>query len=104
MKPKSLLLVSTMVWAWGGFLLFHGLDTLPTWLVWTMGPLCWYLGCAAVLVTSSITVLQYLTVRSAKVEAEATRVEVMQFQKLVPRHVGPMGITREIPPMGGCVF
>lgn len=108
MSPKRLLLVSTMVLAWGGFLVFHGLDALPLWLVWTMGPLCWYLGCAAMLVTGSMTAYDYLTARSAaKAEAkasESTRIVVMEFRKLIPSCRPPIGVTREIPPMGGCVI
>jgi hypothetical protein len=102
MKPKSMLLISTVICACGGLLLFHGLDVLPLWLVWTLGPLCWYLGGAAMLVTGTITTYQYLAKSVAAPETE--RVELMEFKKLIPRNIAPVGITREIPPMGGCVI
>ena len=102
MKPKSILLISTAVWGWGGFLLFHGLDTLPLWLVWTMGPLCWYLGCAAMLVAGSMTVYDGFAGRCNKTELQPNviRTVVLRFET-TPEDDAPVGVTREIPPMGG---
>jgi hypothetical protein len=99
--------ISTLVCGWGGFLLFHGADALPLWLVWTLGPLCWYLGGAAMLVTGSMTTYHYVAARSMKKAAapEPTRVELMEFKKLIPLNIAaPVGLTREVPPMGGFVL
>jgi len=44
MKTKTMFVIGAVICGWGAFLVYHGMDALPTWLVWTMGPLCWYLG------------------------------------------------------------
>jgi hypothetical protein len=102
MKPKGILLISTAIWGWGGFLLFHGLDALPLWLVWTMGPLCWYLGCAAMLVAGVMCVHEHFAARRKQTELEshAIRTIVLRFETK-PDEGAPAGITREVPPMGG---
>ena len=40
--------------------MFHGTDLLPVWVVWTVGPLCWYLGCAVALVGGVVTLGHFL--------------------------------------------
>jgi thiol:disulfide interchange protein len=101
MKPERILLIAVVIWAWGGFLMFHGLAALPLWIVWTMGPLCWYLGSAVMLVAGCVTVVQ----RSAKkrketVQESSVQVSVLQFQKLMPGNATPAGMVRELPPIG----
>ena len=95
-----------VIWGWGGFLLFHGLDALPLWLVWTLGPLCWYLGCAVMLVASSMTIHQYLAARSKKraVAPDLSCAGALRFKKVIPGNGAPAGVTREIPPMGEFVI
>jgi hypothetical protein len=106
MKPERILLISAVIWAWGAFLMFHGLDALPLWIVWTMGPLCWYLGCAVMMVASCVIVLQRCGNKKKEVvqEASADHVSVLQFKKLMSDNAAPAGVVREIPAMGGFVF
>jgi hypothetical protein len=105
MKAKSILLISTVVWALGGFLISHGTDALPLWIVWTIGPLCWYLGSAVMLVAGSVIVYQRLAAKSNKTEAtpETVHTVVLRFQP-TSEDEAPAGITREVPPMGGFVI
>ncbi|MGA2989890.1 MAG: hypothetical protein ABSD88_05390 [Candidatus Korobacteraceae bacterium] len=105
MKPKSMLLISTVIWGVGGFLIFHGLDALPLWVVWTVGPLCWYLGCAFMLVAAFAAVHQHLAARSRKTELapDAVRTVVLRFEA-TPEDEAPAAGAREIPPMGGFVI
>lgn len=103
MSPKKVLLIGSMTLSCGGFLIFHGLDALPLWIVWTVGPLCWYLGSAVMLVGSVVWLQHYLNGAEAKV-AERPRVVTLQFKKLLPSYVAPAGVIREIPSMGGFVY
>jgi len=106
MKAMTILLTGTAVCACGGLLLFPRLDILPLWLVWTIGPMCWYLGSSAMLVGGSVSTYQFLTARQVRRAgvSEPETIRVMEFKRLMPFNLAPMGVTREIPPMGGCVI
>lgn len=106
MKARTVLLIGTAACVCGGFLLFPRQNILPLWLVWTLGPLCWYLGSAAMLVGGTIWTYQFLTARLARRTntSESEKIQVIEFKRLMPFNLAPMGVTREIPPMGGCVI
>jgi hypothetical protein len=104
MKSTKVLFVGAAMWSWGGYLMFHGLDVLPLWVVWTVGPLCWYLGAAVALVGAVVTLGHFLkSVEERAVDKERREVAILRFKKLMPSHVAPAGVTHEIPSMGGFV-
>jgi len=104
MKSTKVLIIGAAMCSWGGFLMFHGLDTLPLWVVWTVGPMCWYLGGAVAMVGAVVTLGHFLmTVEDRAVDRERKQVAILQFKKLMPGQVAPAGVIREIPSMGGFV-
>lgn len=111
MEPKNVFLAGVLMTAWGGFLLFHGLDALPLWVVWTVGPLCWYLGSAIMLVGGSISLHGFLKSRGFLEPAQnpagktaEKQVLILRFKEMMPANVAPAGVIHEIPPMGGFVY
>ena len=88
------------MWSGGGFLMFHGTDLLPLWVVWTVGPLCWYLGGAVALVGGVVTLSHFLTVvRERAVERERRDKAILRF-KLMSNQFAPASVTHEISSTG----
>ncbi len=86
-----------------GAITFMGQGSLvPLWVAWTVGPLLWYLGFAMAVVWGFCRFF----VRPVEAEEhETTPVIVMQPRVLAPRFGrGPVGITHEIPAMGGFIW
>ncbi len=84
-----------------GAITFMGQDSfVPLWIAWTVGPLLWYLGFAVAIVWGF-----YRFFGRPAEEPETTPVIVVQ-----PRTsrrgfgLGPVGITHEIPAMGGFIW
>jgi hypothetical protein len=104
MKSTKVLFVGAAIWSGGGFLTFHGVDALPLWVVWTVGPLCWYLGGALAMVGAVVTLGHFLrAIADRAVDRERKQFAILQFKKLMPGHVAPAGVIHEIPSMGGFV-
>ena len=104
MKAMSLMIAGAAVCACGGMLVFTSRPLLPLWLVWMVGPLCWYLGIAAVLFGACRWGCFFRAARrAAPPQPSEEHVTVIEFRRLVPGCFGPRGITREIPPMGAFV-
>ena len=104
MKSTKMLFVGVAIWSCGGFLMFHGLNLLPLWVVWTVGPLCWYLGGAVAMAGAIVTLSHFLkAVEDRAVDGERRQVAILRFKKLMPGHVAPAGVIHEIPSMGGFV-
>ena len=85
-----------------GAVTFMGQGSLvPLWVAWTVGPLLWYLGFAVAIVWGFCRFF----VSAVAEESETTTVLVVQ-QRAVERHfgVGPVGVTHEIPAMGGFIW
>lgn len=106
MKARSLLLIGAAVCTCGGLLIFPRHAVLPLWIVWVLGPLCWYLGASAMFIGAAGSVYSYLKSRRAETpaEPESETITVIEFLRLAPLGQAPRGITREIPPMGGIVI
>jgi hypothetical protein len=96
MKSTKVLLVGAAMWSWGGFLMFHGLSMLPLWVVWTVGPLCWYLGAAVALVGAVVTLSHFVrTVEKMAVETERREQAILRFK--LSSQFAPASVTHEIP-------
>ena len=84
-----------------GAVTFMGQDSfVPFWVAWTVGPLLWYLGFAITLVWGF-----YRFFGHAAEESDTTPVIVVQPR--TPQRgfgMGPVGITHEIPAMGGFIW
>jgi hypothetical protein len=74
---------------------------VPLWIAWTVGPLLWYLGFAVAIVWGFCRFFGY----AAAEETDTTTVMVIQPRSTPPRFgLGPMGVTHEIPSMGGFIW
>ena len=106
MKSRSLLLIGTAICTCGGLLIFPRHSVLPLWIVWILGPLCWYLGASAMFIGATGSVYAYLKSRRVPVpaEPESETITVIEFLRFAPFTHAPRGVTREIPPMGGIVI
>ncbi len=99
MESTKVLLVGTVMWSCGGFLMFHGTDLLPVWVVWTVGPLCWYLGCAVALVGGVVTLGHFLkSVKERAVERERRDQAILRFKLM--NQFAPASVTHEMPSTG----
>ncbi len=100
MKSTKVLLTGTGMWSCGGFLMFHGTDLLPLWVVWTVGPLCWYLGAAVTLVGGVVTFGHFLkAVKERAVDRERREQTMLRFQ-LRSNQVAHASVTHEMPSTG----
>ena len=100
MKSTKVLLIGAVMWSCGGFLMFHGSNALPLWVVWTVGPLCWYLGAAVALVGGVVTLGHFLkSVEERAVERERRDQAILRF-KLMSNQVAPASVTHEMPSTG----
>jgi len=93
----GLLMVGT-----GAYLIFTNSQLLPLWFVWLVGPFLWYIGIAVSIGGIGVALFLPLSMREKRVLArkEVNAVTVLPLRKLVPQ-LAPIGLTREIPAMGG---
>ncbi len=85
-----------------GAVIFMGQDSfVPLWLAWTVGPLLWYLGFAIAIVWGFC---RFFGQPETTEESETTPVIVVQPQPVQRRFLGPVGVTHEIPSMGGFIW
>ena len=100
MKSTKVLFIGLAMWSWGGFLMFHGLSVLPLWIVWTVGPLCWYLGAAVAMAGAVVTLRYFLkTVEDRAVERERRDQAILRF-KLMSNQVAPARVTHAVTSTG----
>lgn len=88
-----------------GAVIFMGQDSwVPLWMAWTVGPLFWYLGFAIAIVWGFCRFFGYAAEEANADETETTPVIVIQPQTVRRRFLGPVGVTHEIPSMGGFIW
>jgi hypothetical protein len=85
-----------------GAVIFMGQDSfVPLWVAWTVGPLFWYLGFAMAIVWGFC---RFFAMPVEAEETDTTPVIVLQPQPVQRRFTGPVGVTHEIPSMGGFIW
>jgi hypothetical protein len=91
----NLVLAGLLMCTAGGALIFAGFEDVPLWIAWLLGPTLWYLGfvftCAGLI----------RIVMNAAHGKQRSTVHVVVPQKEAARGMAPMGLQREVPPMGG---
>src|SRR5690349_9080074 len=101
MRRYKLMIAGLLMVGAGAYLIFTNPPALPLWFVWLVGPFLWYVGIAVSIGGTGVALLLPLSAREQKkVAAQPTPLLVLPLRKLVPQ-VAPIGLTREIPAMGG---
>ena len=102
MRKFDALGMAGVVMLLSGAVIFMGQDSfVPLWIAWTVGPLLWYLGFAIAIVWGFC---RFFGQSVAAEESETTPVIVMQPHPAPQRFLGPVGVTHEIPSMGGFIW
>ena len=83
----------------GGVIFMGQGSFVPLWVAWTVGPLFWYLGFAVAMVWGFCRFFGM-----PEEETETTTVLVMPRSRQTDCGTGPVGITHEIPAMGGFIW
>ena len=75
---------------------------VPLWVAWTVGPFLWYLGFAMAIVWGFC---RFFAVPVEAEETETTPIIVMEPLSMQTHFGrGPVGVTHEIPSMGGFIW
>jgi hypothetical protein len=104
-----IILLGLAMLAFGGTLLFGHVSSLPLWVCWTVGPLCWYLGFAVTGTGVLLRAMKEFTAaepetRKAPVVVAPKHKEPVMMHRLVRVNGGPAGVMHEIPAMGGFII
>lgn len=109
MRPSRIILLGLAMLAFGGTLLFGNVG-LPLWLVWTAGPMCWYLGFGVTGAGVLARAIKEFTAPEPEAQPVVVAVvppkrkETVTVHRLVRVNGGPVGVLHEIPAMGGFIL
>ena len=104
MRRMDMLGMTGVLMLLAGAVTFMGQQTfVPLWIAWTVGPLLWYLGFAVTVVWGLYRAFSLAA--HAEQESETMNVIVVSPRSSQPNFGrGPVGVTHEIPAMGGFIF
>ena len=110
MRRVDVLGISGVALLMGGVAMFMSEgSSLPLWITWTVGPLCWYLGFAVMLVWGYQQFFGQAAPEKTPEPKPAQAAPARRQVNLQPAinqsfGAGPAGVIHEIPAMGGFIL